>query len=404
MKTNAPEDTAMNAHSLPHLAHFRDARAVVAARMPDRPLFCFSRGALIDQAERFLAGFPGHVSYAVKCNPWRDILLTLRQAGIETFDVASLAEIEMVRSLLPEAVLHYHNPIKSRGEIEAAFHQYGCRRLAIDCAEELAKIAAIAGTDDDLEIAIRFVLPRQAGSAGHDFSTKFGASPTECAALLRQVAALGYRPVLTFHPGSQCADPAVYARHIAAAGEISRMAGIQPAILNVGGGFPAEYEPARLPPLEAFFNAIAEAADTAFTEQRPQLECEPGRGMAASCMSLLTRVKLAQPASGDLFLNDGIYGGLMELPQSAAIRPPYRLLRQDGGKGRDGARTVGWKTFGPTCDPLDVLPGQVTLPADLQEGDYVEFGALGAYALATVTPFNGYGGHEIVAVDAVHSV
>ena len=40
----------------------------------------------------------------------------------------------------------------------------------------------------------------------------------EFAALLTQVAALNYAPVLTFHPGSQCHDPQVYVRHIEAAG------------------------------------------------------------------------------------------------------------------------------------------------------------------------------------------
>ena len=37
----------------------------------------------------------------------------------------------------------------------------------------------------------------------------------------------------------------------------------------------------------------------------------------------------------------------------------------------------------------------------LAEGDYIEFGTLGAYGLATATRFNGYGEHRIVSVERV---
>lgn len=75
---------------------------------------------------------------------------------------------------------------------------------------------------------------------------------------------------------------------------------------------------------------------------------------------------------------------------------------------RDGQIVTGdtkpWKVFGPTCDPFDVLPHQLDLPIELREDDYIEFGTLGAYGLATSTRFNGYGSHEIVEVDKVLTV
>jgi ornithine decarboxylase len=80
------------------------------------------------------------------------------------------------------------------------------------------------------------------------------------------------------------------------------------------------------------------------------------------------------------------------------LKPPHRVIR-DGHEL--GGVTKAWKTFGPTCDPLDVLPHKLDLPQDLKEGDYIEFGTLGAYGLATATRFNGYGKHEIVTVDNV---
>jgi diaminopimelate decarboxylase len=46
-----------------------------------------------------------------------------------------------------------------------------------------------------------------------------------------------------------------------------------------------------------------------------------------------------------------------------------------------------------------VLPHRLDILATLREDDYIEFGSLGAYGLATMTNFNGYGGNAIVAVD-----
>jgi ornithine decarboxylase len=44
------------------------------------------------------------------------------------------------------------------------------------------------------------------------------------------------------------------------------------------------------------------------------------------------------------------------------------------------------------------------MPSDIQEGDYLEFGTIGAYSSATMTRFNGYGGHQTVAVNSILSI
>ncbi|MBA4351570.1 MAG: ornithine decarboxylase, partial [Rhodobacter sp.] len=47
--------------------------------------------------------------------------------------------------------------------------------------------------------------------------------------------------------------------------------------------------------------------------------------------------------------------------------------------------------FGPTCDSVDRLPGEVALPSDIAEGDYVIVQGMGAYSTVTNTRFNGFG-------------
>jgi ornithine decarboxylase len=117
-------------------------------------------------------------------------------------------------------------------------------------------------------------------------------------------------------------------------------------------------------------------------------------------MSLLTRIKLVCSDGDDIFLNDGVYGGLMEFMQVPELQPPFRVIR--GGAVLEGP-VKPWKVFGPTCDPLDVLPAKLDLPATIRDEDYVEFGTLGAYGIATATLFNGYGNHAVVPVDSVYN-
>jgi ornithine decarboxylase len=376
-----------------------DAAALSAAMQPDEPVFCFSASALAARAQMFTKNFPGLVTFAVKSNPSPEVIRTLAKNGISCWDVASVHEMKLVHSIQPLAHFHYHNPVKSRREIEEAYKTYQCKRFVVDCREELQKIADIIGADKKIEIAVRFVLPRDRGSSAHDFSTKFGAPEHICVELLKQAQSLGYQTALTFHPGSQSKEPQVYVRHIEAAARIARMANIEIETLNVGGGFPANYMLSTAPEPTVFFRIIEDAVKLYFAGvKQPSLECEPGRGMVATCMSLLTRVKLVCTDGDDIFINDGVYGGLMEYMQVPDLKPPMRVIRD--GKEIEGV-SKSWKVFGPTCDPLDVLPHRLDFIANLQEGDFIEFGTLGAYGVSTMTRFNGYGELRIEAVEEV---
>jgi ornithine decarboxylase len=140
---------------------------------------------------------------------------------------------------------------------------------------------------------------------------------------------------------------------------------------------------------------IATSANEAFGPERPKLECEPGRGLVASAMSLLTRVKLVKPARQEVYINDGIYGALMEVNQMACLLPRYRVIRN--GAAVAGV-TEAFTVYGPTCDPIDRFPVALELPRDIAEDDYIEFDTLGAYGAATATRFNGYGSRDTVLV------
>ena len=113
--------------------------------------------------------------------------------------------------------------------------------------------------------------------------------------------------------------------------------------------------------------------------------------------SHITRVRALRDGQ-HVFLNDGVYGGLAELPLVGNIEridvwSPEGFLR--------GGDMVERIVFGPTCDSVDRLPGEVALPSTLAEGDFIVFHGMGAYCSATNTRFNGFGQMEIVTALAL---
>ncbi|WP_343115985.1 type III PLP-dependent enzyme [Ostreiculturibacter nitratireducens] len=356
---------------------------LLRTQQPDNPVLFFAPMVLQATARRFLSGFPGLVTYAVKSNPDEMVVQNLVAAGIKGFDVASPNEIAMIRRLAPGAALHYNNPVRSRAEIAFAVEQ-GVKSYSVDSRSELAKLAEMVPAEGT-EISVRFKLP--VNGAAYNFGAKFGATTELASELLAEVARLGFVPSLTFHPGTQCTDPMAWDAYIRTAAGICRNAGVKARRLNVGGGFPSHRVGGQLPQLEAIFALIDRVATEAFGDDRPALVCEPGRGLVAEAFSLATRVKAIRD-DNHVFLNDGVYGGLAELPLAGLI-DRAEVISPDGAR-REGElrlRTV----FGPTCDSVDKLPGELGLPVDMSEEDYVIFHGMGAYSSATNTRFNGFG-------------
>ncbi len=357
---------------------------------PDNPVIFFAPSVLQATAKRFLAGFPGMVTYAVKSNPDEMVIENLVAAGVKGFDVASPAEIALIRRLAPGAALHYNNPVRARHEIEFAVGQ-GVHSYSVDSRTELEKLIEIVPAANT-EITVRFKLP--VAGAAYNFGAKFGAPVELAAELLKRVAEAGFVASLTFHPGTQCTDPMAWDSYIRAAADICRKAGVPARRLNVGGGFPSHRVQGELPQLDAIFALIDRVATEAFGASRPALVCEPGRGLVAECMVSAARVKAVRDGE-HVFLNDGTYGCMDEQPITGMISR-ISVLTADGVKrvGEQRKRIV----FGPTCDSVDRLPGDIMLAADIAEGDYVLVEGMGAYSTATNTTFNGFGAVSIATV------
>lgn len=352
-------------------------------QQPEHPVLFFSPSALQAAARRFIDGFPGMVTYAVKSNPGEEVIENLAAAGVRGYDCASPFEIDLIRRLAPDAAIHYNNPVRSLAEIAHAVAK-GVKSWSVDSRSELEKLIAHVPAADS-EISVRFKLP--VAGAAYNFGAKFGATAELAIDLLRRVAEAGFIPSITFHPGTQCTDPAAWEAYIRTAAQIAQDAGVTIARLNVGGGFPSHRLSGVVPQLEATFDLIDRVATEAFGATRPMLICEPGRGLCGDAFTLAARVKALRDDT-HVFLNDGVYGSLTELPLIGVIDRVEVLSPE--GELRTGA-PLPRIVFGPTCDSVDRLPGEVPLPADIAEGDYVIVQGMGAYSTVTNTRFNGFG-------------
>lgn len=357
---------------------FSSAAALLTHRSPVDPVVCLRPHLIQARARAIVGAFPGDVLYAVKCNDAPDVLRALWAGGVRHFDTASIGEIRSVKALLPQAACHFMHPVKSVEAIAEAYFEHGIRRFVLDHPDELAKIVASTGCADDLELFVRLAVPGEGAVLA--LTGKFGVGVEEAASLVRTARTYAREVGITFHVGSQCVDTAAFSRAIGLAAEVVRRVGPVDH-LDVGGGFPAVYKGDE-PVFEQFVQTIREAVATHGLDCK--LQCEPGRALVADGASVLARVELRRGTS--LYLNDGVYGNLAELKWVGPYFP-LRIVRPDRPVA---SRHEAYDLFGPTCDSIDSMPGPHWLPADADDGDWIEVGMMGAYSNALKTRFNGF--------------
>jgi ornithine decarboxylase len=376
---------------------FPSIDAVVARARPSDPLLCLRPAVIAGAARRLVDLFPGDVLYAVKCNPEPRVLRALWAGGVRHFDCASLAEVALVRKLLPAAEVHFMHPVKSRPSIRDAFGVHRVTDFAFDSADELAKIlqetvpVGLVGDPPVLGLFVRLALPK--GGAVYDLSGKFGAPVNEAIELLRAARPHAARLGIAFHVGSQCLDPDAYARALALASEVIAGSGVPVDVVDVGGGFPVSYPDMVPPPLADYIAAIK--AGAAALPAGIRLWAEPGRALVAAGGSVVVQVQLRRDDA--LYVNDGVYGNLSDAG-ALGFRFPARRIRL--GEAEDDApeALADFVLFGPTCDRADRMRGPFRLPTDMREGDWIELGQLGAYGACLRTGFNGFGRTGLIEI------
>ena len=363
---------------------------MLRTRQPVSPVYCIYPHVYRRAAREFVDGFPGRVLYAVKANDHPEVIRLLHDGGVVHYDCASVPEIGLVRDVCADATPCFMIPVRLRGAAREAQDRYDVRHFMIDHVNGIEPLAA----EIDMRRSVVFVrMAVHHESAMQDLSSKFGAPPEDTAGLLQRIRDTGAEPALAFNVGSGVTSVDAYSYAIGLAEDVLKRVPFPVRLVDIGGGYPKPYPGFTVPPLEEYFERIREAASRLPLADDGEILGEPGRALAAPGLSAVVEVLLRK--DDRLYLNDGMYGIFWELRFRGHERYPVRAWR--GGQALQG-NTRSFRLYGPTCDGTDVMPGLVELPDDLRPGDYLEFGAIGAYSLAGRTSFNGHFSDEIVTV------
>jgi ornithine decarboxylase len=363
-------------------------REFLKRRADEGPCLVVDLDVVRDNYHSFAKALPDtKVFYAVKANPAPEILRLLVGLGC-CFDVASVSETEAVLAAgaTPERI-SYGNTIKKESEIAKAF-RLGVTLFAVDCDAEVEKVARAAP-------GARVICRIHCDGTGSEWplSRKFGCEPEFAVDVLdlahrRGLVAHG----ISFHVGSQQHNVEAWDRALASTAAIFRACaerGINLAMVNLGGGFPAKYV-RKTPRLESYGKAIFRALRRHFGNAIPETIVEPGRGLVGNAGMIEAEVVLIAKRSPEdevrwVYLDIGKFHGLAETIDES-IRYPIRT-----SKDRD--EMAPCIIAGPTCDSVDVLyeKNPYPLPVSLAIGDKVLIEAAGAYtATYSSVGFNGY--------------
>jgi ornithine decarboxylase len=355
---------------------------------PATPCLVVDLDVIAETYRRLAKALPrAEIYYAIKANPAPEILRLLDGLGAR-FDAASIYEIDDVLACgAAPPRISFGSTIKKQADIAAAYAR-GVRLYAFDSEAELIKLAAAA---PGAQVFCRLLM----SGAGADWplSRKFGCEVDMARDLLARARDMGLDPCgVSFHVGSQQTDPGqwdIALGKTAALFSALGAAGIELKLVNLGGGFPAQYRGA-VPDLGAYAEAIMAAMARHFGSRLPRMIVEPGRSLVGDAGIIQAEVVLISRKTYKserrwVYLDIGKFGGL---PETMGECIQYRLRTP-----RDGGPTGPVVLAGPTCDEVDVLYDKAgyELPLDLQVGDKIQVLSTGAYTASYASVgFNGF--------------
>jgi ornithine decarboxylase len=343
--------------------------------------------------------------YAVKCNSDSKLLELLSALGTG-FDCASKNEIEQVLNLgVDPSRIIYAQPCKTNSYVRYVANQ-GVRQMTFDNADELRKIARLF---PEAELYLR-ILTDDSSSLCR-LSLKFGASLDSTDSLLALARELGLNVVgVSFHVGSGASDPEAFLKAVQDAHVVFQQAssyGFSLKTLDVGGGFCSDNT------FEQMAGVLRAALDEYFPAHTGiNLIAEPGRYYASNAFTLACNViarRTIPDMSGDsymMYVNDGLYGNFSSImfdhqhPVAKVLRTGNRTLYDtSAAEATDGADSIEYSIWGPTCDGIDRITESIRFPMVLDVGDWFYFEDMGAYTMCSATTFNGFSNnHDVIYV------
>ena len=359
------------------------------ADQQETPFVVIDKQTIADSYDQLVSCFPfAKIYYAVKANPATEITELLRDKG-SNFDIASIYELDKVmKAGVAAERISYGNTIKKARDIRY-FYEKGVRLFATDSEADLRNIAKAA---PGAKVYVR-ILTEGSTSADWPLSRKFGCNPDMALDLLILAKQLGLVPYgVSFHVGSQQRDIDVWDAAIAKVKVIFERLkeedGITLQMINMGGGFPANYIQ-RTNSLETYAEEIIRFLKEDFGDDLPEIILEPGRSLIANAGILVSEVVLVARKSRTaverwVYTDVGKFSGLIET-MDEAIKFPIWTEK----KGEMEEVVIA----GPTCDSADIMYENYKygLPLNLSSGDRLYWLSTGAYTTSySAVEFNGF--------------
>lgn len=323
----------------------------------ETPFVVIDKQTIADAYDQLTDCFPfARIYYAVKANPATEITELLRDKG-SNFDIASIYELDKVMKtgVGPERI-SYGNTIKKSKDIRY-FYEKGVRLFATDSEADLRNIAKAA---PGAKVYVR-ILTEGSTTADWPLSRKFGCQTDMAMDLLILARQLGLEPYgISFHVGSQQRDISVWDAAIAKVKVIFERLkeedGIVLKMINMGGGFPANYI-TKTNDLETYAEEIIRFLKEDFGDDLPEIILEPGRSLIANAGILVSEVVLVARKSRTaverwVYADVGKFSGLIET-MDESIKFPIWTEKQ----GEMEEVVIA----GPTCDSADI-PAQRRRP------------------------------------------
>jgi ornithine decarboxylase len=254
------------------------------------------------------------VFYAVKANPMDEVILLLAGLG-SNFDLASRYELDqMLRLGIEPSRLSFGNTIKKPEDIKY-FHDKGVDFFATDSMIDLENLAKYAPGSK-----ILFRILTEGTGADWPLSRKFGSHPDTIYHLILKAASMNLQPWgISFHVGSQQRDIGQWDDAIARCKYLFDAVaeeGIELQMINIGGGFPANYVDPTFS-IEEYATEIQRFIQEDFGENLPDIILEPGRSLVADAGVIVSEVvNISRKSKNNLYqwvyLDIGKFGGLIE--------------------------------------------------------------------------------------------
>jgi diaminopimelate decarboxylase len=361
-------------------------RVAAALRALPRPVcaYVYDTAALTDRAAAVRAALPpaSTLLYAMKANRHPDVVRALARVcdGVE---VASGGELDRAVAAGARRIV-FGGPAKTDAELAAAVAAGAM--INVESVHELRRLARAAGPDPtDITVRVNRAGPAPTGS--HRMTgvpTPFGVDESQLAEFLAVAAGLDTVRVTGFHlhAVSNNLDATAHAAFVADAVAWSTATatrhGLDPRVLNVGGGLGVDYR------TDALIDLAALRAGLAAITIPPGVDLilEPGRILAADAGWYAAEVLDVKHTHGRTFavLRGGTHH--FRLPAAWGYSHPFTVLPVDEWPAdlpRPAAVDTAVDAVGELCTPRDVLTrGQHV--ARVRAGDLLVFARAGAYA------------------------